>query len=354
MPNNVAGMAERMLSESELNRAVLARQLLLERSKASLPKALERIGGIQAQYAPSMYVGAWSRLEGFERDQLTRALGRRTVIQATLMRATIHLVSARDYWPFEVAVREGRRQGWLGYGERAARTDAREMAGLARTVGAAMRGGEMSRKEIQEITGDAMRTNGVGMWLDLVRVPPSGTWERRRADQYALAEDWVGKARVARGAALERLVRAYLTAFGPALPAEISNWAGLTPRALAPTLKKLELRTFRTEDGAELVDLPRLPLPDPEAPAPPRFLPTWDATLLAHCRRAGILPEEFRSRVFSTKTPQSVPTFLLDGRVAGSWRYEKGKVKLEPFRTLTAAERRELGGEADRLAAFHA
>jgi len=346
-------VAERILSERELNRAVLARQLLLERSRLSLPRALERIGGIQAQYAPSMYVGAWSRLEGFEREALTRALKRRSVVQATLMRATIHLVSARDYWPFELAVAKTRREMWLGYGRRAAETDAREMAGLARTVAARFRGEALSRKEIQEITGDAMRTNGVGMWIDLVRVPPSGTWERRRADIYALAEDWVGPPGADGRAAAERLVRAYLTGFGPAAPAGIADWAGLKPASVGPVLARLEPRRFRTEDGSELVDLPRLPLPDPETPAPPRFLPTWDATLLVHCRRAQILPEELRPRVFSTKTPQSVPTFLVDGQVAGAWRWEKDRIRLEPFRKLAGSERKRLAAEAERLAEFH-
>ena len=105
--------AERVLSQRELNRAVLARQLLLERRRDALPRALERVGGLQAQYAPSMYIGLWSRLAGFERDQLTRALERRSVVQATLMRVTIHLVSAADYWPFTIAVRAARRERWM-------------------------------------------------------------------------------------------------------------------------------------------------------------------------------------------------------------------------------------------------
>ena len=119
-------------------------------------------------------------------------------------------------------------------------------------------------------------------------------------------------------------------------------------------LAKLELRRFRAEDGDELVDLPRLPLPDPEIPAPLRFLPVWDATLLVHARRTQILPEEHRSKVFSTKTPQSVATFLVDGQVAGTWRYEKGRIELAPFGRLTGADRRAVEAEAERLAEFHA
>lgn len=124
-------------------------------------------------------------------------------------------------------------------------------------------------------------------------------------------------------------------------------------RAIAAALDRIELRRFRAEDGAELVDLPRAPLPEPATPAPVRFLPTWDATLLVHARRSQILPDEHRPKVFSTKTPQSVPTFLVDGAVAGTWRYERGRIEIEPFGRLERAARREVEAEAERLAAFH-
>jgi hypothetical protein len=149
-------------------------------------------------------------------------------------------------------------------------------------------------------------------------------------------------------------VRRYLGGFGPATTAEIADWAGLPKPEIESTLGRLKLRRFRGEEGDELVDVPRAPLPDPETPAPPRFLPTWDATLLVHARRTGILPEEHRPKVFTTKTPQSVATFIADGEVAGTWRYEKGKVKLEPFGKLDTSTRRELDEEAERLADFHA
>jgi Winged helix DNA-binding domain len=121
-----------------------------------------------------------------------------------------------------------------------------------------------------------------------------------------------------------------------------------------PALERLGLRHFRAEDGEELLDLPRAPLPDPESPAPVRFLPVWDATLLVHARRTGILPEEYRSRVFNTRTPHSVNTFLVDGAVAGTWNYEKQRVVLDPFVNLDRSTRRELEEEGERLAAFHA
>ena len=345
----------RTLTQRDLNRALLARQLLLERARTPLPRALERVGGLQAQYAPSMYIGLWSRLERFARDDLTRALARRSVVQGTLMRVTIHLVSRRDYWPFAVAIRRARRESWLSGRRRAGGPSAREMAAAARRLRRRIADGPMQRTEIDELLGKgSVWTNGVNMWLDLVRVPPSGTWERRRADLYAAAEDWIGSAEATRADGVELLVRRYLGGFGPASVAEIANWAGLPPSEVAAALERLRLRRFRAEDGAELVDLPRAPLPDPETPAPVRFLPVWDATLLVHARRTGILPEQHRAAVFNVKTPQSVNTFLVDGAVAGTWRYDDGRIRLEPFGRPDRSTRRELNEEAERLAAFHA
>jgi winged helix DNA-binding protein len=342
--------AERVLSQRELNRAVLARQLLLERARAPLPKALERVGGLQAQYAPSMYVGLWSRLEGFRREELTRALERRTVVQGTLMRVTIHLVSRRDYWPFALATRDARRLSWLRYHHE---VDARSLATAARTLRERLAAGPLRRMQVEALLSKP-RAAGVSLWLDLVRVPPSGTWERRRADIYAAAEDWLGPAEMTVEESREHLVRRYLGAFGPASRADVADWTGLPPRDADEALARLRLRRFRSEAGEELVDLPRAPLPDPETPAPVRFLPTWDATLLVHARRAGILAEEHRPRIFSARNPHSVRTFLVDGAVAGIWRPESGRVALEPFGRLDGATRRALREEADRLAEFHA
>jgi hypothetical protein len=350
------GADRRILTEPELNRALLARQRLLERAKGSIPKVLDRMGTLQAQYAPSMYIGLWTRMEGFERDELDAALEKRSVAQGTLMRSTIHLVSKADYWPAAIGVRRARRESWLKYGPRRAYS-ASQMSSMARKLLARLGDGTMSRKEIHELLGsDSVVTNGVNMWLDLVRVPPSGTWERRRADLYAAAEAWLGPppAGLDESSGIEALTRRYLGAFGPSTLAELADWTGLHPKRVARTLEQLKLRRFAAEDGSELLDLPRAPLPDPETPAPVRFLPTWDATLLVHARRTGILPEEHRPKVFNTKTPQSVPTFLVDGRVAGTWTYEKGRVKPSPFRRLDATANRELREEADRLAELHA
>ena len=329
--------------------------MLLERFKGSIPKVLDRMGTLQAQYAPSMYIGLWTRMKGFEREQLDRALERRSVAQGTLMRSTIHLVSKADYWPAAIGIRRGRRESWLNASYRRD-YKASQMSAAARRLRARLGAGTMSRKEIHELLGsDSVVTNGVNAWLDLVRVPPSGTWERRRADLYAAADQWLGSPRELEELdGIELLVRRYLGAFGPATVAEAANWAGLHPRRLTPAIERIKLRRFAAEDGAELIDLPRAPLPDPETPAPVRFLPTWDATLLAHARRTGIMPEEHRPKIFNPKYPQSVPTFLVDGRVAGTWRYEKGKVRTKPFGRLDAAAKRELSEEADHLAELHA
>jgi hypothetical protein len=123
---------------------------------------------------------------------------------------------------------------------------------------------------------------------------------------------------------------------------------------LRPVLAGIELRRFRDAAGGELLDVPDGPLPEADTPAPVRFLPTWDATLLVHARRTGILPEEYRGRIFHVRAPHSFNTFLVDGRVAGTWRYDEGRVALEPFEPLGADTGRELEEEAERLAAFHA
>jgi hypothetical protein len=345
--------AERVLTARELNRALLARQLLLERARTPIPRALERVGGLQAQYAPSMYVGLWSRLDGFERDQLTRALGRRSVVQATLMRATIHLVSRADYWPLETGVKRARAE-WTMRVATFGRSRA-QLTAAARRLRRALAGGSLHRREIEALLGkDGARA--VGMELDLVRVPPAGTWERRRADLYAAAEDWLGPppAGLTEEHGIELLVRRRLGGFGPATRNEVADWAGLPVALVEPHIERVATRRFRGEDGTLLVDLPRAPLPDPDTPAPVRFLPTWDASLLVHARRSGLLPEEHRPRIFNTKTPNSFNTFLVDGAVAGTWRYDDGRIALEPFRRLDARWKRELEEEGERLAAFYA
>ena len=342
-----------MLTPRELNRALLARQLLLERAAVDVPRALELMGCLQAQYAPSMYIGLWSRVEGFRRDDLTRRLEERAVVQATLMRVTIHLVSARDYWPLALAVRDARRTLWL----RATRDrgGAADYEAAAEVLRERLREEPLRRTELDQLIGKG-RAIGVGLWLDLVRVPPSGTWERRRADLYGAAEDWLGPPPpdLTAAKATLHLVRRYLRGFGPATAADTADWGGLRTADVQAVMGGMRLRRFTTDDGLQLYDLPDAPLPAPDTPAPVRFLPTWDASLLVHARPKGIIAEEHRPLIFNTKTPHSVPTFLVDGTVAGTWRYDKGHVRVDPFEPLPKSVQAEVDQEAARLAAFHA
>jgi hypothetical protein len=347
----------RTLTERELNRALLARQHLLRRSTASLPAMLESVAGLQMQYAPSGYVGCWSRLEGVTRSRVTRALERRQVVQATLLRSTIHLVSAADYPVLFEATRQSRQDN----GERAARMrklDTLDYDAVAAQVRGWFADGPLERSELL----DRLEAEGIdpaywetlSQWLELLRVPPQGTWERRRAHLYGLAghELPASSAPIDPDAALELLVERYLGGFGPAGRDDLGSWAGMPVGAFDDVLDRMTLRTFADEDGGELLDLPRRPLPDASMKAPVRFLGTWDATLLVHARRTQLLPEDHRDKVFHIRRPHSVNTVLVDGQVAGTWTIEKRGVVVEPFEPIPARFRDGLEDERAALEAF--
>jgi len=342
----------RTLTERDLRAALLARQRLLDPATGSIPNLLERIGFLQTQYAPSAYVGLFSRLAGVTRDDLTRALERRAVIQATTLRVTIHMGSRRDYWPTIDAITESRR-GWWRAATKGATSD-RRMERAAAQLRVALADGPKKRAAlVAELDLDAQTWNGVGLWIDLVRVPPSGTWDQRRGDLYGLAEDWVGpRPPVDVGAGRELLVRRYLGGFPPATPKDIASWAGVATQDLAGAIDRVATRRFVDERGRELVDLPRAPLPDPDTPAPIRFIGTFDAILMVHCRSTQILPEEHRPRIFSTKTPQSIGTVLVDGQVGATWKERDGRIVVEPLGTLSRATVKALRDETERLEAF--
>jgi hypothetical protein len=314
---------------------------------------VEGMGGLQTQHAPSGYIGLWSRLAGMARDDYTAALEGRRLIQGWVMRITIHTVTAADYWHMAVAVREPRRDLW----RRNWRVSDDRMAEAARAVRAALAEGPLRHRDLVARTAEdgfsREETNGAALWVDLVRVPPQGTWERPRADRYELAERWLpAEALPDEGEARTFLLRRYLGGFGPASLADAASWMGVAVAELRPVAERMELRRFRDDAGRELLDVPDAPLPDPDTPAPPRFIGSFDAMLLAQARRTGVLPEAFRSVIFNTRTPQSWHTFLIDGRVAGTFRYDRAGVTLEPLRPLTAAERAALDAEAHRLERF--
>ena len=349
-------MKECVVTARELNRALLARQLLLQRSPLPLSRALERVGGLQTQYAPSAYVGLWSRLRDFHRPALTTALEQRRAVQGTLMRSTIHIVSAGDFPLFAAGIRNSRREWWTRI--QRSQIEGIDMDAVARLLRDRLTRGPARVPELKELLSAAgfppVTWQGAGIWVEMLRVPPSGTWDQRRAELYGLADEWIGAASATEAVGLHHLVRRYLGGFGPAPVSDIASWAGVPANRLLQAVERLPLRLFRDERGARLFDVAGAPLPGPDTPAPVRFLPTWDATLLVHARRTGILPESYRPMVFDTKTPHSVPTFLVDGAVAGTWRYAGGRVQLKPFERLPRKTRQELEEEASRLAAFHA
>ena len=344
------------LSAREINRAVLARQHLLDRVDLDIPTAIEHVGCLQTQYAPSGYVGLWTRLVDFERDSLTRALQHRAVVQGTLMRCTIHMASAADYWPICAGVRASRREWWIRVARSRRLTDIPHEA-IADLLRAELADGPRPATELiaaMERAGYPKPLwEGAGLWLDMVRVPPSGTWERRRADRYGLAEQWVPQVDVSETEGLRLLLTRYLGAFGPAKVADAANWAGVPRALLQPVADAMDLVEYRDEAGAILVDLRGAPLPDAATPAPVRFLPTWDATLLAHRRQSGILPEELRSAIFNTTYPQSVGTVLVDGSVAATWAWRTDHVEVEELTPMKATSRRLVAAEAERLTAFY-
>jgi hypothetical protein len=319
-------------------------------------RTIDRMGGLQTQNAVSGYIGLWSRLRGFRRDALTAALEQGRVVQGTLMRVTIHMVSAAEYSLFAAGIRIARREWWLRVHKN--EIEGLDMEAVAARLRQRLKTGPCSAVELKSFLQaegfPAVAWSGAGLWLDMVRVPPSGTWERRRADLYGLAEDVVGTTSPTEPDGVRHLIKRYLGGFGPAPVRDIAGWAGLPSATVTPVVEQMPLRRFRDENGRLLFDLPRAPLPGPDGPVPVRLLATWDPMLLASSRRAAILPEEYRPLVFNTKTPQSVSTFLVDGQVAGAWRYEGGRVRLDPFDTLPRAARPELEEEAQALAAFHA
>lgn len=363
----------RVLTADDSLRALLARQLLLDRADLPVPRALERLCGLQTQHAPSGYLGLHARLAGFDRAELTRLLHDGRVVQAWAMRSTIHMLARRDHALFAAAVRAEQRADWLRLRRDVTGDD---MVAAARVVRELLAGGPLRQAEI---TAELARRGvpagtfpGVQHWVRLVRVPPAGTWETPRAHVYGLAADGGGPepdARPEHGPHPEHaghpehavraeqveLARRYLRAFGPASAPDVARFAGWPVGVARAALGELTLRRFAAEDGTELVDVGRAPLPGPSTPLPVRFLGPFDAVLLGgHAARARILPAEHRHHVFATTRPRSAPTYLVDGRVAGTWTHREGRIVTAPFTDPGAAERRAVAEEAERLAAWHA
>jgi hypothetical protein len=353
-----SSVSERVLTRRELNRALLARQLLLARKAQSLPRAVERLAGLQAQYTPSPYLTLAARLEGFEREQLTRALERRTVVKSLLMRGTLHLVSAHDCWAFATARRALGAGYWPPSYERL--VPQRRIAEIAREVVRELRSGPRTYAEVRALLEPyaTAKVPAIFLWRRVqghelvVHAPPSGTWGYHGEGVYQAADAALRGEPPPEAEACEHLIRRYLAAFGPATKQDVAQWAGLQRLGqLSRAIDALALRTFRDERGRTLYDLPRAPLPDADTPVPVRLVPRFDNLVLSHADRARILGDVPVGRVV-TKNALVHATMLVDGFVVGTWQLEKGKVTLEPFGRLAREARTALAEEAARIEAF--
>ena len=350
-----------VLSQRALNRATLARQMLLERRKATVTQAIEKLAGLQAQAPNPPYIGLWSRLEGFEREQLTEAMRRRRIVRMSTMRSTLHLMTAHDALAWRPLLEPVHQRGLLGNHKRA-------LEGLDReAVVAAARAllGEKPHTSAELGQALGMRWKGretaslaalIRNNLPLVHLPPAGSWNSHQSALLQPLGDWLDDVE-APPATQDDLLLRYLGAFGPATLADVGAWSGLTGwKAVAERLRP-RLRVFAGEQGQELFDLPRAPRPGPDAPAPPRLVAEWDNLLLSHADRSRVMSEAHRGRVFTVNGIVR-GTVLLDGFVAGTWKIERAKnaatVVLEPFARWSQADRLGVQQEAMRLLAFAA
>jgi hypothetical protein len=352
-------MAGEVLSVRALNRALLARQLLLLRAKLSPVEAIERLAGLQAQDMRPPFVNLWSRLEGFRREALTEALTDRQVVRGTLMRGTLHMVSAADYLAWRMPLQARLSAGADGILKNR-RMTADQQAVLAvaaphfrerpRTFG------EIREALLAAFPGQDERALGytARMNLPLVTPPEAVEWAFRRDPVFALAEDWLGAA-IPASTAPDGLVLRYLAAFGPSTVADAQTWSGLV--GLRPVFERLSgrLLRFRDEQRRELFDLPDAPRPPEDAPAPVRLLDGFDGVMLGHADRARIIDAAHRPRI-ANKNLRIPPLFLLDGFVAGTWATSVGRkaatLTLTPFGALAKRHRDAAAAEAEGLLAF--
>ena len=329
------------LTSAQLNRATLARQMLLARESRDVVSAVEQLAGLQAQLARPPFVGLWTRLEGFRRQALIDALHARAIVRVTAMRGTLHLMSARDYIQLRGALQPALDLGLKVVKDRPViddldvlHADARAFFGAKTSTFEGLR--VYFKAKYPEADERAM-AYVIRMRLPLVQVPTDATWGFPSAANFAMADDWLQAAVRATAASAHELVRRYLAAFGPATIADAQTWSGVPSLRTVFEDMRPALVTFRDEKKKELFDLPDAPRPDEETPAPIRFLPDFDNLVLAHADRSRFIADEHRSRI-TTKNLQVRATFWIDGRAAGTWKVESKKklatLILEPFAAL--------------------
>lgn len=353
-------MSVPVLSRADLNRATLARQLLLAREAIAVPEAIERLAGMQAQEPKHPFVGLWTRIEGFDAQALRRALRERSVVRATLMRSTLHLLSAADYAALRTALQPPMSVALRVLGARAKGLDPDAVLPAARTL---LTGGRMTFDEIRarlqeqfpdvndRALGYAVRT-----LVPLVMVPADeARWGFDRSGAFVLAEEWLSVPLAAGDDPVRALARRYLGAFGPATAKDLQAWSGVGGMTAVLDAMRAELEVFADERGRELFDLPGAPRPGGSVAAPPRLLPEFDSLMLAWEDRSRVIAGEHRPLV-TTKNLRVKATFLVDGVVAGTWtlavKRRVATLTLQPFGKVAKTALRELRDEAERLARF--
>jgi hypothetical protein len=356
-----------VLTLRELNRATLARQMLLERASIPVVTAIERLAALQAQWAPSPYLALWSRLKEFKRETLWNAIEKKhTVIRARLMRGTLHLVSSRDFYAYAVATQDLHRGAWNRL-QVFAGVDPKEVATLAVAFARQPR---MKEDVVVHLTERLGPFGGPYKWLiwrfvsahgDLVSAPPGGHWAYGGTDApYVAARHWIdGGSRPTEEKAVELLIRRYLSAFGPAALADVARFAGQVPARIRPVLEQIapSLRGFSDEQGRALFDLPRGPRPATDVVAPVRFLPRYDELLIGYEHRERVIAKKHRGAVYS-KNAIVEAVFLVDGFAAGTWSLATTKtdavVSIRPFGRLARSDRAAAIAEGEAAARFMA
>ena len=351
-----------VLNRRALNRALLARQLLLQRAPLSAAAAIERLVGLQAQAPNAPYVGLWTRLEDFRHDELARLITERRAVRMWLMRGTVHLVSARDGLALRPVIQTMAERNLHSspFGRHLVGLDSAELLAAARAL---VEERPRTRAELGPLLGErwperdaAALAYAATYLLPLVQVPPRGLWGDSGPVTLTTIESWLGHPLDSEKSP-EALIPRYLAAFGPASVQDMRTWSGLSGLGAVVERLRPRLRTFRDEAGRELFDLPGAPRPDPETPAPPRFLPEYDNVLLSHADRTRIMAPGRRVPL-PPGNGGVCGTVLLDGFFRGAWRITRQRgaatLRVDPFEPLSAQERAALIEEGARLLAFAA
>lgn len=342
-----------------LNRTLLDRQFLVERTDRSPHEVIRHLVAMQGQEPNWPYVGLWSRVKGFRHDDLAGLLRDRSVVRSTMVRRTMHLADADDFRWLRPTVRPIVRVA-LKHAYYADEIDGMDLDELARVGRELLAGRTLTRRELAGLLGERFPgrhagrlADSVEIMLALVHAPAAGAWGRwgnRSGIAVALAEEWIGRPMSA-APQLETMVLRYLAAFGPAGVMDVQAWAGLTRLREVVDRLRPQLRVLQSEEGKELYDLPEAPVAAPDLPVPVRFLPAFDNALLGHRDRTRVISEEDRKR-FARVASGGVPMFLVDGFVQGTWSLKGPTLLISPFRPLSKADAGAVEEEAERLLAF--